>query len=154
MKLAVLALAAMLAGGAQADCPLPSGGAAAVAEVLQRTNTFRLTRARGKLSHSQALTEAAQKQACFMARTREMSHSGAGGSTVGDRVSAEGYRWGFVAENVAAGHPSGRAVFTGWRNSPGHRQNMLAPEARDIGIGIAQADGTLYWAMVLGKPLR
>jgi len=153
-RLAGLALAALLAATtvAAAACPLPAGGAKAVETVLTRTNTLRVTRGRTRVRLSPALAQAAQAQACFMAQTRNMSHAGAGGSTVGDRASAAGYRWTFIAENVAAGHPDARSVFKGWRRSRGHRENMLARPARDIGIGVAEVDGRLYWAMVLGAP--
>jgi hypothetical protein len=40
---------------------------------------------------------------------------------------------GFKTEELA------RQAVEGWKNSPGHRRNMLAPSVTDIGIGIAKA---------------
>ncbi len=136
-----------------ATCALPSGGEQSLADVTNLTNAFRSQRGLPSLELSSHLFEAAQNHACHMSATGRMSHTGAGGSGVGDRATAAGYRWRFIAENVAEGYPDARAVFEGWRTSPGHRDNMLAPQARDLGLGVAAGGGRLYWAMVLGAPL-
>ncbi len=88
-----------------------------------------------------------------MARTGNLTHTGRGGSSVGNRVRAEGYQWRFVAENVAEGYPDGAATMSGWINSPGHRQNIEATEAREIGLGLAERNGRPFWVMVLAAPL-
>lgn len=50
-----------------------------------------------------------------------------------------------IAENVAYGSTTAEEVVTGWKNSPGHRQNMLG-NFRYIGIGVAaDKDGVLYF---------
>lgn len=149
---AALAFAATRVG-AQGTCARPSGGDAATAGVFAATNLFRQQNGRAALTVSAALKQAAQAQACHMARTGRMSHEGAGGSTVGERARAAGYRWRFIAENVAEGHPTAAAVMDGWQGSRGHRQNMLSERATEIGIGLAERDGRRYWAMVLGAPL-
>jgi len=135
-----------------AACTIPQGGAAAVEEVLSRTNTFRVTRTRKQVSLSPALVQAAQDHACYMAQTGDLDHRGSGGSSVGDRAMAAGYVWGFVAENIAMGQRSGDAVFEDWKNSPGHRENMLDRDAREIGIAVAASDRGLFWVMVLARP--
>ena len=146
--------AVLFPGAALAQsCGLPSGAEAALADVTNLTNDLRRRSGLSPLDLSPALFAAAQEQACHMAATGRMSHSGAGGSGVGDRASAAGYRWRFVAENVAAGHPDAQAVVAGWQASPGHRDNMLSRQAVDIGLGVAAGGGRLYWAMVLGAPL-
>ena len=88
-----------------------------------------------------------------MARTGNLTHTGRGGSSVGDRVRAERYQWRFVAENVAEGYPDGAAVMSGWIGSPGHRHNIEAGDAREIGMGIAERNGRPFWVMVLAAPL-
>jgi hypothetical protein len=37
-----------------------------------------------------------------------------------------------------------REVVDGWMNSPGHRQNILAPNATHLGVGLAHVGGTYY----------
>ena len=142
--------AVVLAHPALAACPRPGGGDAAASEILNLANDLRRAQGRPAVVVSDPLTEAAQAQACFMAATGRMGHSGQGGSTIADRATGAGYRWGFLAENVAAGQTAAAQVMASWRGSAAHRQNILNPAARDIGIGIAAGNGRIYWAMVLG----
>ena len=52
------------------------------------------------------------------------------------------------AENVAYGATSGREVVTMWKNSSGHRRNMLG-NYKYIGIGIAKdSHGRIYYTQV------
>jgi uncharacterized protein YkwD len=57
-----------------------------------------------------------------------------------------------VGENVAYGYSSGRAVVNvGWMHSPGHRENILNPGWRVMGIGARQGvDGLWYVSQVFG----
>ncbi|GGE52851.1 CAP domain-containing protein [Actibacterium pelagium] len=139
----------LLSGAAQA-CEIPKGKAQAEAELIRFTNAQR--KDRPKVTASPALSAAAQKHACYMARTRKMSHTGAGRSDVGERATQEGYVWRSVAENVAKGYKTPVSVGTGWMGSRGHRRNMLLPRLTEIGIGWAKANGVDYWVMVLGAP--
>lgn len=43
----------------------------------------------------------------------------------------------FTSENIAAGFNTPEAVMTGWMNSSGHRDNMMKPGAKYVGIGQA-----------------
>jgi len=152
-RTAVLVLALWLAGaGGASACQVPGARNAAQTEIIARTNAYRKASRRAAVIHSQALAAAAQKQACDMAAAGAISHTGADGSSVSQRVSSEGYAWRFVAENVAAGYPTGAAVFAGWKGSRGHRANMLNRRADEIGIGWATAGGKNYWVMVLAAP--
>ena len=52
------------------------------------------------------------------------------------------------AENVAYGATTGKQVVTLWKNSPGHRRNMLG-HYKYIGIGIAKdRQGRIYYTQV------
>ena len=69
------------------------------------------------------------------------SHTGAGGSSASQRVSAEGYSWSLVGENIAAGYDTAAETFATWAASPGHRANMLNCAFRQTGIAVVyQAD--------------
>ncbi len=55
------------------------------------------------------------------------------------------------AENVAYGATSGKEVVEMWKNSPGHRKNMLG-NFRYIGIGVDKAkNGDIYYTQVFVK---
>ncbi len=61
----------------------------------------------------------------------------------GDRFSHFGYRnihaWG---ENVVCGLTRPESAINGWMNSAGHRQNLLHPLYREIGVGYIQNPAT------------
>ncbi|WP_017930137.1 CAP domain-containing protein [Robiginitomaculum antarcticum] len=86
----------------------------------------------------------------------DASHSSSDGSQLDTRVEAQGYDFRMAAENVACGQLSWDAVFQGWKDSPGHNQNLLAENVTDIGIAMTYKKDTEYkvfWTMVLGAPL-
>merc|ERR1711963_942203 len=58
-------------------------------------------------------------------KTGVFSHPGSDGSSVGVRVSREGYSWRAVAENIAKGQRDAQAVVRAWMRSAGHRRNIL-----------------------------
>ena len=109
------------------------------------------------LQWNEALERAAAVQARDMARAGDISHTGADGSSVGTRVSAQGYVWGQAGENVAAGNSTAGATLSQWMNSPGHCRNIMNPGFTEVAV--ARQDNLAstyknYWAMVLAKPLR
>ena len=103
----------------------------------------------GPLAPNQSLTLAARHQSEDMARHNLFQHATVPGSAYynpvtqpnpWDRMTAEGYSWNVAAENIAAGYTSAEAVYVGWWNSTGHRQNMYNRGLREIG------NGTFYWS--------
>lgn len=92
-----------------------------------------------------------------MASETFFSHTGRDGSTPTDRAKRAGYPaygWGglYVGENLGRGYNTAESVHQAWMASEGHRQNLLLPKYREIGIGLAKAaDGTLYWAQEFGS---
>ena len=75
------------------------------------------------------------------------SHTGRDGSSAFDRIERGGYipdgaGW-VVGENLGWGTgelATPAAMMSAWMNSPGHRANILNPEFREIGIGIADGN--------------
>lgn len=59
-----------------------------------------------------------------------------------DRI-AKFYTEGFSGtENISAGNSTAAAIVDGWMNSPGHKQNILDPNAKYLGIGYYQKQGS------------
>lgn len=102
------------------------------------------------LAASCALTQSAQSHAETLFKTDRLSHRGAGNSSLGDRVTASGYQWSGVSENIAKGQNSPQALIDDWLASSKHCENMLKNNYRDIGIGHAGA----YWVAVFATPLQ
>src|SRR5690606_3913802 len=86
------------------------------------------------LSLEPRLVAAAAVHSSDMRRNDFMGHGGTDGSTVGVRVTRQGYEWREVAENVAFGYEAVDAVMAGWMNSPGHCRAIMAPNYRELGL--------------------
>ena len=87
-----------------------------------------------------------------MAAANEMSHDVAG--SFSERLRRAGYHAPAAAENIAAGYSTTASVFAGWRESAGHRSNMLLREATRMGIAAVRAPHSRYgvfWALVVAS---
>ena len=115
-------------------------------------NAHRRSRGLAPLAMSAALTNAAQSQANYMASIGRMTHTGAGGTSVGTRVTRAGFRWSMVGENIAYGQTSSSAVVYAWLRSPPHAANMFNPKYTYMGVGVAYARGVYWWCLVLARP--
>ncbi|HKL56277.1 MAG: CAP domain-containing protein [Roseovarius sp.] len=111
-------------------------------------NTVRAQAGVGAVTPSAKLRKAAAAHARDLAASGAFSHQGSDGSQVGVRVRRTGYRYCFVAENLAKGQGSLEAVLKGWMGSKGHRRNMLSREAEEFAL--VRGPGNL-WVMVLGR---
>lgn len=160
---------------AGAATPAPKGGftledrapiSTEVQDTLQRINAYRAAGATcgaqrfepaPPLAWQAQLEQAAAKHAQDMATRRSMSHTGADGSSVSDRVSREAYAWVRLGENVSAGYASVPAALAGWMKSTGHCSNIMNESYTEVGVAGANAPGDnfgWYRTMVLGRPRR
>lgn len=94
-----------------------------------------------------------------MAETGVFAHQVPGEPALGDRITAQGYRWSFIEENISAGQSTPEEVVSGWFNetppNDGHRQNILRGDVQNVGVGYVFRDGTQYkhyWTADFGKP--
>ncbi len=87
-----------------------------------------------------------------MAVRRRMSHTGADGSTPGERATRAGYRWQAIGENVAYGQLTAGQVVAGWLESAHHCENIMDPDFTEMGIGADDAGAVRYWSQLFGKP--
>lgn len=102
------------------------------------------------LAYNQLLDNAATAHAADMLAQNYFSHIGANGSTVGDRVTAAGYTWTFVGENIAQGQQSEQAALDGWVASAPHQANNINPNFREFGLGRAGTGSDIRWVLVFG----
>ncbi len=163
MRKVLAALTVLAAALVVAPAPAPASapgeadrvarGADVKARVIALTNDRREARGCNPLRSKPALMRAAQKHTTKMRNRGMLDHQLPGEPDLGRRVGNEGYRWSLVAENIAYGYGSPRAVVRGWMASAGHRRNILNCRLRHIGIGIAADDGgRLYWTQVFARP--
>ncbi|MDS9466471.1 CAP domain-containing protein [Paracoccus sp. MBLB3053] len=127
------------------------------ARALDRTNAVRAAEGLPMLRVNSKLQKAAEQQACDMAGRGVMDHRGVASTGPGMRVKQLGYRPRITAENIAAGSASLfdlEGVLHEWATSARHRENMVIPQMREMGIGRAySADGRhAYWSVVYSAP--
>ncbi|HLI29153.1 MAG TPA: CAP domain-containing protein [Chloroflexota bacterium] len=135
----------------------PDGPAGNVPEDIGRmaeaVNALRQQSGRAPLKLQPQLMAAAQWHAETMGQMRTLSHIGRGGTRVQDRMRLAGYETCGGGENIAFGAlQTVDDVARGWYDSPGHRQILLDPEVREMGIGrAATPDGLTYWVLDVGQ---
>ncbi len=126
---------------------LPDINTSLVTDVLKQTNQFRKSEGLPVLIMKQELNQIAQKHSKDMARGRvAFGHDGFGERQAKAGKVIKGMRT--FAENVAYGANTAREVVTLWKNSPGHRRNMLG-NFKYIGIGAAKdSKGQIYYTEI------
>lgn len=100
------------------------------------------------------LADAANRHALELARTNRISHLGAAGEALGQRVRAAGYPLRRAGENLAGGLETMDEVLTSWLASPAHCENLMSPDFEDAGLACARGAGELgtYWVLELARP--
>jgi len=118
---------------------------------LAAINAFRAENGRKPLVLDERLSRAAAMQSEAQAGRSWIGHSGAGGSTPKARAASAGFHAKIASENVASGQKSFGDVLSFWKQSSGHRTNLLRPNVTAIGVAMAKnKSGRAYWTLVLG----
>lgn len=129
-------------------------------ETVQRINEFREANGKQPFERSEKLERLAQRHSRRMAEQDFYGHNVPGGPTFQERISevcvagSENIHRGPVSaevrvyggtETVDTRSSIGISAYLvrGWRNSDGHRQNLLDTFDR-VGVGVAVSDGEFY----------
>jgi uncharacterized protein YkwD len=126
----------------------------AVVCLLSRQRTSRHLPALGELKR---LDNSAQRWTDVMVWRDVFDHV-ALGSDPGARISAAGFSWSSIGENIATGYPTPRDVVAAWMSSTGHCQNILSPSFRYVGQGVSTravrgiSSGPATWTTDFGLP--
>jgi uncharacterized protein YkwD len=99
------------------------------------------------------LMRLASEQAHAMATHDKMDHNVV--RPFQQRIRNSGFDAGVAVENVAAGYSTLAEAFSGWRESPPHRANMLNRTVTRMGIAAVYAPQSKYkvfWALILAAP--
>lgn len=100
-----------------------------------------------------ALTQLARQQAEAMAARDRLDHAATRDFVA--RLKASGYDARSAAENISAGYHTLAEAFSGWRDSPPHRANMLLKGATRMGIAAVYTPASkykVYWTLILAEP--
>ena len=161
--LALLFVAAGLAGCAETPKPeqpsfyrsMASAGAQLDASAAaSMISGYRANNGLPPVTLDPALMRLAEAQARAMADRDRITHN-PGGAAFIERLRRSGYDAKVAAENISAGYHSLAEAFSGWRDSPPHRANMLLKGADRIGIAAIYAPGSKYkvfWALIVAAP--
>ena len=116
--------------------PIPTGSNDEfIQEVLRLTNQERTKFGLEPLALGTELSQISQNHSLDMATNDFFSHKSSNGSSAVERAEAQDYLYPYIGENIAAGYSTPEAVVAAWMNSSGHRQNILNPYYKEIGIG-------------------
>lgn len=128
-----------------------------ITDTLNAINAYRAQSGLPAYNNNSELARAAQSHANDMACNNLFTHTGSNGSTVQSRVTASGYTFSFVGENVYGSNPalSGQAVVNWWINDATdlrHNLNLVSDTYVDVGIGYSFYNNYGYYVVVFGTP--
>ena len=135
--------------GAEASCadgdlqPTPANLDRVGTVLLCFMNAMRANEGLPALTENQQLEDASVKHSQDMVDRKFFAHDTPDGVDVVARLRAIGYvpsagDW-VVGENLAWGSgalATPRAIVQAWMDSPAHRENLLSPDYREVGLGI------------------
>lgn len=113
--------------------------------LLELHNEIRAENGAPELFYQQDLAQAAGRHSEDMLGRDYFAHASSNGRKPADQMLAAGYTSWRVAENLYKVEGAGaepefdaiESVAEGWMESPGHRKNLLNPELRKVGVGVA-----------------
>lgn len=132
----------MANGGAKLD---PQAAAVMISQYRQNNGL-------GSVTVDPELVKLAEDQSMAMARSNKLDHNVK--APLAKRLNAGGYPATVAVENVSAGYHTLAEAFSGWRDSPPHRANMLKSGVNKLGIAASYAPGTKYkvfWTLILAS---
>jgi uncharacterized protein YkwD len=134
----------MYASMASAGATLDSQAAASMLSLYRQNNGL------GIVVVDPELMRLAESQSQAMASQNKLDHDVKG--PLAKRLNASGYPATVAVENVSAGYHTLAEAFSGWRDSPPHRANMLKNGVTKLGIAASYAPNTKYkvfWTLIL-----
>lgn len=136
------------------ECHNPENADDLAEAVLGLVNEARASRGLHPLTLDPVLSQIAENYCCEMIAEGFFDHIHPNGKGPAQRAIDGGYVFLAIGENLAGGQASPEQVMLEWMNSTsGHRENILAYQWREIGIGVRTGgDYGVYWVQVFGNP--
>jgi hypothetical protein len=105
-------------------------------ELLTLTNKKRAENGLAPVQLNDTLSNAASQKASDMFSKNYWAHNSPEGTTPWVFIKSAGYDYLYAGENLARGFTTSSDVIDAWMDSPGHRENMLSPNYREIGFAV------------------
>lgn len=109
-------------------------------EVIRLTNEQRKSQGLFILNESSVLSQAALAKGQDMLSKGYWAHFAPDGTTPWSFFSKFGYKYKFAGENLARDFSTPQTAVVAWMNSKTHRENILNPNYREIGIGVVEGN--------------
>lgn len=116
---------------------------------------YRQNNGLGAVAVDPDLMRLAAAQSGTMAAQNKLDHDAK--APLARRLAAGGYPATVAVENVSAGYHTLAEAFSGWRDSPPHKANMLKSGVTKLGIAASYAPNTKYkvfWTLILASTDR
>ena len=110
-------------------------------ETLALINSYRVRRGLSPLTAHGTLQALARQHSQYQAAKNKLSHDGFHQRTA--QAKAAGLS-AACAENAGHNYRNAQQLFSGWRNSPPHRTNLLRPNMRYAGVSVVGAYSTFF----------
>jgi uncharacterized protein YkwD len=159
----VASIGLLLLGGCAADTQIPEqpamylnmaqpGATLDPIAAAIMISQYRQNNGLGLVAVDPDLMKLAEQQSKAMAARNKMDH--AVKAPLEKRLGASGYPATLAVENISAGYHTLAEAFSGWRDSPPHRANMLKNGVTKLGIAASYAPNTKYkvfWTLILAS---
>lgn len=109
-------------------------------EVVKLTNQKRLEAGLSQLTLNNSLSNAAQAKGNDMIVKDYWAHVAPDGTQPWKFFSNFGYKYKYAGENLARDFSNANDAMDAWMNSPTHKENILNPKYKEIGIGVIEGD--------------
>lgn len=119
--------------------------------LIDAVNSLRTANGLPSYESNSILMSIAQGHSDYQAAIGQVTHTGSGGTAPRDRAAGAGYGGGgtfFISENIAGGtNLSVDGAISMWLGDDPHIQTMLGSNYRDIGAGVSEANGFVYYTI-------
>lgn len=136
---AAIVIALALVASALAQQPTPQEQ-----QLIRELNQSRAQHGLSPLKVDPRLVGAAREHSKKMAAANTLSHVLPGEPSVAERIADAGVHYSRSGENVGY-NTDFNGIQSGFMHSPPHRANILNPDYKEVGIGVARDRNGVYW---------
>lgn len=111
-----------------------------VNEVVALTNQKRIENGLDALKYNELLSHAAQAKGKDMLEKDYWAHVAPDGTSPWKFFIDAGYKYRFAGENLARDFSNAQSAVDAWMASPSHRDNLLSPKYKEVGIAVVEGD--------------
>jgi hypothetical protein len=109
-------------------------------EVVRLTNEKRAENGLEPLSLNSTLSSAAQAKGADMLNKDYWAHVAPDGTQPWKFFIDFGYKYRYAGENLARDFSNPQSAVDAWMASPSHKENMLSPKYKEMGIAVVEGD--------------